>query len=161
MIVLQRLAVRIAYRLAQVWWFVARPHTRGVKLVVRSGDEVLFVRHTYGSRRWELPGGGCKRGETPEQAGRREAEEELGLKIGVWEAFGQHDHEDFATAHLTCLAATSPGRELRLGRAEIAEARWARPGAPPRPLGEHAEAVLGMLGSAGCLSGTADRDART
>jgi hypothetical protein len=43
-----------------------------------------------------------------------------------------------------------PGAALRLARAEIAEARWAPPGAPPRPLGPDAEALLDVVrGAAG------------
>ena len=40
---------------------------------------MLLVRHTYGPRAWDLPGGAIKRGEPPIDAARREMDEELGL----------------------------------------------------------------------------------
>lgn len=40
---------------------------------------VLLVRHSYGVRNWELPGGGSLPGESPDTAARRELEEETGL----------------------------------------------------------------------------------
>ena len=85
----RRVAYRVAHRLLRVYWRVARPHTRGVKCVVREGDAVVFVRHAYGDRRqWELPGGGIKRGEDPRDTAAREAREELGLDLADWRALG-------------------------------------------------------------------------
>ncbi len=143
----RRLAYRAAYVVLGVWWFVRRPHTRGVKLIVRDGDDVLFVRHTYGRRAaWELPGGGLKHGEAPLDAARREAEEELGLRIDAWTAGGQIVATDRATAHLSCFTAVYDHRPLRVDRGEIAEVRWAPQDAPPQPLGPHATEILCLPG---------------
>lgn len=74
---LARLAYRVAYIALRVWSAVLRPHTRGVKLVLCSGDDVLLVRHSYGPATWDLPGGFTRRGESFEAAARRELSEEL------------------------------------------------------------------------------------
>lgn len=48
---------------------------------------MLLVKHTY-QRHWYLPGGGVRKGETIEQAVRREAAEEFGAKLGHLRLFG-------------------------------------------------------------------------
>jgi 8-oxo-dGTP pyrophosphatase MutT (NUDIX family) len=116
-----------------------------VKCIVRDdAGRVLFVRHTYGDRRgWELPGGGMRRREDPEAAVRREMREELGIDlvdvrpVGEVEIARHHKH-----TLLHCFAARTGGAALRLADAEIAEARWAEPDAPPRPLGPDAAALV-------------------
>src|SRR2546422_11138455 len=78
---LARRGYRLAYALLRVYWFVARPHKRGVRCVVRRGGELLLVRHSYGDRGWMLPGGRLKRGETPAEGARRGIRQELGADL--------------------------------------------------------------------------------
>src|SRR5437588_13105692 len=81
---LRRLGYKAAYAGLRAWWLVRHPRVSGVKCVLTQGDLVLLVRHTYGHRGWDLPGGSMKRGESPESAARREIGEELGLGIDDW-----------------------------------------------------------------------------
>ncbi len=130
----------------RLWWIVRRPDTYGVKLVLRHGEQALFVRHTYGDRRaWDLPGGGRRRGETPAETARREGAEELGLDIADWEEVGEIVVEFGATAHMACLVAEHDGRELTIARGEIGEARWCVEDDPPQPLAPHAAKVLARV----------------
>jgi 8-oxo-dGTP diphosphatase len=46
------------------------------------GKRVLLLRSSYRSE-WNFPGGGIRKGETPEAAARRELKEEIGLKVDV------------------------------------------------------------------------------
>jgi 8-oxo-dGTP pyrophosphatase MutT (NUDIX family) len=143
----RRVAYRVAHRLLRAYWRFARPHTRGVKCVVREGDAVVFVRHTYGDRRhWELPGGGIKRGEAPRAAAAREAREELGLDLADWHTLGTVKVYGYGReTTISCFAATSPGRALTVDAGEIAEARWCTLADPPVPLSLDAHVVLTRL----------------
>jgi len=64
-----------------------RPVTVGVRLLLLREGKTLLVQHTY-QRHWYLPGGKVERGETLEQAARREANEELGATLGTLRLFG-------------------------------------------------------------------------
>jgi 8-oxo-dGTP pyrophosphatase MutT (NUDIX family) len=125
LLALERIGYRIAYRLLQVYWFLARPHVLGVKCLLTDGDSVLLVRHTYGDRRWDLPGGTLKRGEEPVAGARREIAEELGLTIDDWDALGElsacvgHRHDE-----LYCFRAELRAPDLTLQKRELATARW-------------------------------------
>lgn len=69
------------YKIYRLRWRVTRPITVGVRILLVQDGQVLLVRHTY-QPGWYLPGGGVKRGETTEQAARREAAEETGAILG-------------------------------------------------------------------------------
>jgi 8-oxo-dGTP pyrophosphatase MutT (NUDIX family) len=117
-----------------------------VKCVVVGEEGVVFVRHTYGERHvWELPGGGLRRGEAPEAAIRREMHEELGIDLADLRVIGDLEiegHHKRTMLHCFEARAASPG--LRIAEAEIAEARWVAAATPPRPLGQHAAAILDL-----------------
>ena len=75
--------LRVADRVRRLVWRVAGPRTVGVRgLVVDGDDRVLLVRHSYGLRQWQLPGGGVKRRETILDALHRELREEAGILVG-------------------------------------------------------------------------------
>jgi 8-oxo-dGTP pyrophosphatase MutT (NUDIX family) len=145
-----RVCYRIAYRLAKVYWYVVRPDVHGVKGVLRDGDRVLLVRHTYGDRqRWDIPGGHAHTGEPPAAAVRREMEEELGIAaswvhLGSLPAETDHKHEN---VHVF-VTQRRPHHELVLARGEIAEAQWFALDALPGPVGDLSLRALALLRSA-------------
>jgi 8-oxo-dGTP pyrophosphatase MutT (NUDIX family) len=72
--------LRLLYRLYSIYLFAVRPVTLGVRVMLIRGQKVLLIRQTYMDG-WFMPGGGLHRGETFEQAARREAHEEVGASI--------------------------------------------------------------------------------
>ncbi len=81
--------MRLLYLLNRLRYCVTRPITVGVRLILIDDQSVLLVKHTY-QRHWYLPGGGVKKGETLEQAARREMAEEVGATLGQLRLFGAY-----------------------------------------------------------------------
>jgi 8-oxo-dGTP pyrophosphatase MutT (NUDIX family) len=149
---------RLALLLLRPWWVVARPRSSGVRCVIRHGDDILLVRHSYGDRRWMLPGGRLRRGEDPAGTATREMAQELGVACAAWAvtgcnpgraAYRRASREDSFRRHTTWyLAGDAPDRALRPRAVEIDEARWFSPAAlPPDRSDSFDEAVArGWLG---------------
>ncbi|PKB14774.1 ADP-ribose pyrophosphatase YjhB (NUDIX family) [Novosphingobium kunmingense] len=75
---LHRGGLIVAHRLRLVWWRIVRPTLNGCRVIAFDLDgRVLLVRHSYGSGRWMLPGGGFGRHEDVIAAARRELKEEV------------------------------------------------------------------------------------
>jgi 8-oxo-dGTP pyrophosphatase MutT (NUDIX family) len=120
-------ARRLAYRVAAQLLRFLRPlipiDWGGVKCVLTDGDQVLLVRHTYGSRLWDLPGGGRHRGERPIDAARREMREELGVKADDWRALGQlraRTARHWQTIDVYGVELSLPALKLDLGEIQVA-----------------------------------------
>lgn len=131
-----RAAYRVGYRALRPWWFLTRPRTQGMKAVVRCGEDVLLVRHTYARRgQWDLPGGFVRTGEDAEATLRRELEEELGVEPGrvtrIALTPSRFDHKR-EVIHVFA-ADVAPGCTVTPSEAEIEAVCWARHDALPTP----------------------------
>jgi 8-oxo-dGTP pyrophosphatase MutT (NUDIX family) len=139
----------MAYAGLRVYWWVFRPRSSGVKCILTNRDEVLLVRHTYGPRGWELPGGSRKRGEEAEDAATREIQEELGVLVSTWQSLGKVevvvDHHQDA---LYCFQAEVGSPPLVIDRGELAAAQWFPKQNLPHPLGRYTSAILGQVRAA-------------
>lgn len=142
----RRVAIRCAYAGLRMYWFLVRPQIVGVKCVVTQGDDVLLVRHTYGRRDWDLPGGSVKRHELPLNAARREMHEELGRDIADWDALGElFVSADHHRDNLHLFRASLPDRALDIDLTELAEAVWFPQDALPRDVGRYVRPIMARV----------------
>jgi 8-oxo-dGTP diphosphatase len=143
---IRRLGYRGAYTGLRLYWFLRHPGTAGVKCVLTDGDLILLVRHSYGPRGWDLPGGALRSGEPPEAAARREMNEELGIAIHDLFDLGEvlvhaehrHDRVHFFTAELRA-------PKLSLDPGELVAADWFPRGDLPSELGRYARSIIATL----------------
>lgn len=85
--------IKIVQSVRQLYWWLARPSTRGVRAIMAGRDgKIVLVRHRY-QEGWFLPGGKVGRNEKDESALRRELWEELGItNISHLEKFGEYSN---------------------------------------------------------------------
>jgi 8-oxo-dGTP pyrophosphatase MutT (NUDIX family) len=142
----RRIAMRVAYAGLRAYWFLVRPQVAGVKCILTDGDRVLLVRHTYGDRAWDLPGGTVRRREAPRDTARREMKEELGRRFEDWTDLGElyvntnHHHDNLRLFH-TRVA----DRELDPNLGELAELGWFGRDALPADLARYVLPILSRL----------------
>jgi 8-oxo-dGTP pyrophosphatase MutT (NUDIX family) len=125
----------------RAWWFARRPRSSGVRCVLRRGDAVVLVRHTYGDRRWMLPGGRMRRGEDALATAQREMRQELGVAGERWQTIGclaaragyrRRSAADQFRRHSTFYVEAEVGTPaLKPRRGELSEAGWFRADALP------------------------------
>jgi 8-oxo-dGTP pyrophosphatase MutT (NUDIX family) len=78
---------------------IVTPTTIGVRVILVRDEEVLLVKHTYLDG-WYMPGGRVNKGETLEQAIRRELKEELGADLetislhGIYNNFSEYKNDN-------------------------------------------------------------------
>jgi 8-oxo-dGTP diphosphatase len=123
-----RVALRLGFRCARIWWQIRRPDHEGALVAIYVGREVLLLKSSYRAE-WNFPGGSVHPGETPDAAAQREMQEEIGLSSytltpagsvsGIWD--GRRDRVHFFELHLDRMP------ELRLDNREIVGAQLASP----------------------------------
>ncbi len=90
---------KLIYIVNRIFWKITKPTTIGVRVMLLKGDTILLVKHTYHDS-WYLPGGRMKKGETFEQAIRRELQEELECELhsirlfGVYNSFNEYKNDN-------------------------------------------------------------------
>jgi 8-oxo-dGTP pyrophosphatase MutT (NUDIX family) len=142
---------RIAAFILPAYWFLVRPHTRGVKVLIECDNEYIFIRHTYGnSTIWTLPGGGVRRGEQDKDAVVREVNEELGISVpaknlkylGSYTSTKEYKHD-----HVKCFKMTIETKpEILRDHGEIAEWKWFSKNSLPEKISTAAKMALEMYG---------------
>jgi 8-oxo-dGTP pyrophosphatase MutT (NUDIX family) len=138
-----RTALRLVHALRKRWWMLRRPDLTGCRvLALDEAGRILLVRHSYGSGRWMLPGGGIKRGEDPLAAGVRELREETACEIAeAW--LLESVSEDLQGArHTVHVVAGYTLSEPQPDGREILTAAFFAADALPDPLARHLDGPL-------------------
>ena len=95
-----------------------------VAAIILDEDRVFATQRGYGEFKdgWEFPGGKMEQGETPQQALKREIQEELDTEIEVGELLDTVEY-DYPSFHLTmhCFISTIKSGDLILKEHEAAK----------------------------------------
>ena len=98
---------------------------RVVAAVIRKDDKIFATQRGYGELKggWEFPGGKIEESETPQEALKREIEEELDTEISVGELIDTIEY-DYPTFHLSMDCFWCEIVEGKLVLKEHEAARW-------------------------------------
>ena len=115
----------LAFSLARLWWFIRRPHTKGVKCLVTCDGAILLVRLSYSHKLWSIPGGGVHTNEADEPAIRREILEETGVVLDTLCFIGSYTQEiEYKHDIVACYYANVDTQAISIDGIEISEAAW-------------------------------------
>ena len=112
-----------------LWWRLTRPCTVGVRgIIVNDAGQILLVQHSYGGRKWFLPGGGHRGGESPDETLVREMREETGLEVAVTGLSGVYFYTGaYKRDHIYIFQCQVTGGEVAMVGGEIAAIGWFSP----------------------------------
>jgi Ser/Thr protein kinase RdoA (MazF antagonist)/8-oxo-dGTP pyrophosphatase MutT (NUDIX family) len=116
---------KIANSIRRTYWYIFRPHTKGVKCLIECDGEYLLIQTSYSGKYWTLAGGGVDRNETPEMAAIREVKEELGIVLTSAKQIGQYESAleyKRDTVHLFYSQVSS--KDFNQNSGEVSDARW-------------------------------------
>ena len=113
-----------------------RIHLGAAAVIFDGFGRVLLVRHSYGRRGWELPGGGRRAKESLQQAVLRELREELGLEALTAELRGVYYEPEYDQHHFAFLCRLPDERDPTPSSAEIVDCAYWPVDALPRPIND-------------------------
>lgn len=109
-------------------------------VIINEARQVLLVRHNYGPRNWEIPGGISEHGESAEGTARGEVREELDVEIaieGLSGVYWEPARRGVGGHHFVFRARSVDGMVPRAADPnEIADLGWFAAAALPRPISD-------------------------
>lgn len=142
---LHQIALRQAYRLRHHLRRITGRTGEGVAIIGHDhGGQVLLVRHSYGPAGWYFPGGGVRRGESPDDAARRELLEETGCTVDGLRLVAVLDEDLSGAMHKAHVFEGVIDDMPRPDGREVVEARFFPTHSLPEPLSPRTKARLRM-----------------
>lgn len=92
---LEVVAIKLANQVRKAYWFIFRPNTKGVRIILTTPDhKFILVKHKYTNGLY-LPGGKIRKNENLKDAAVREIDEELGINLGgdALKFFGEYSND--------------------------------------------------------------------
>lgn len=125
-----RLAYRVAYQGARVYWRLLRPKNHGALVAMWHDGKVLLVQNSY-LNYMSLPGGYVRASESAEEAAVRELREEVGLTVEKERLTLALDHEHMWEGrqdHVVIfeLSVEEPP-SIQIDNREVVRAEWLTP----------------------------------
>jgi len=143
---LKRILYKPVYPFKKMFWFIFRPKTFGVQVVVKRNNEFLLVRLGYAHGLWTFPGGKIDRGETNIEAAHREIREETGLKIKNVKKIGEYKTEkEYKKDTVFCFVASPKTRGVKIDEFEVIESGWFRKNNLPKDRADQVDKILDMI----------------
>lgn len=140
---LHRMALRFADALRHRWRRSRGTTGEGVSVIGHDFEgQILLVRHSYGPEGWYFPGGGVRRGESPEDAARRELREETGCAADGLRPVGVLEEELSGAPHTAHIFAGTVNDMPKPDGREVIEARFFPTHSLPEPLSPHTKTRL-------------------
>lgn len=132
---LHRIALQGAHAARRVWWRWRKPLLLGCRvLAFDDAGRLLLIRHSYGSGRWMLPGGGLGRNEDPVAAALRELAEEVHLGLDGAVVIDCVDEPLYGTTNRVHVIAGRAAGAARCDGREVIELGYFDPAKPPQDL---------------------------
>lgn len=136
----------ILYKSAKIYWWFFRPKKFGVRIVIKSGNKIALVLHSYVNKNlWSLPGGSIKKHEKPGEAIVREIKEELGIEIKPKYLDKIVRNIEYKIDTVFCFIAEVNEKDLCPDKKEISEVRWFELNHLPPNLSPFAKSLLEEL----------------
>ena len=109
----------------KLYCFIFRPKSLGVKVVVENDNKLLMVRIGYAHKKWTFSGGGVEKGESFKEAGLRELEEEVGIKVQDIVEMGEYSSEsNYKKNIVKCFYLHTDSSFVKIDNFEIIDSAW-------------------------------------
>ena len=140
---LRILFYKAAYKFYRIYLKAFDLRLRGAVCLIEWQGKILLIRKNYGDLKWNLPGGGIGRNETPERAAVREVREEVGIRLSGVSEIGSFTGTCYYrkdTLFIFYSAVENP--EFQVDGVEIREAEWFEWTALPENLSDDVKRVI-------------------